>query len=107
MTTKQPTPPPLTLFDAAAFEYATEHDAKTPSRPSPAGLCAVGLAAARPVSTSIVRSGVSHQVARDAQTTQARRRRARARMAKRRYLADTEGYERIEQARRALHLVAD
>lgn len=36
---------------------------------------------------------------------EARRRRALARLAKRRYLADTAGYERMEQVRRTLRVV--
>ena len=96
MATNPPTSPPLTLFDVAQFDFETDHATKTPPRPPPIALATGGLAvagAARPfVSVSAV---------------QARRRRARARLAKRRYLADTEGYERIEQTRRALHLVAE
>jgi hypothetical protein len=97
MATNPPKQPPLTLFDAAQFEFEADRARKTPSGPPPMGLGASRFAAA----------GVARRVAADAGLTQARRRRARARLAKRRYLADTEGYERIEQTRRALHLVAD
>lgn len=96
MTTKTPTRPPLTLFDASQFDFETDHAAKTPSRPLATGLTTSGLAVA----------GAARKAA-GAEAVMARRRRARARLAKRRYLADTEGYERIEQARRALRLVAD
>ena len=97
MTTKPPTLPPLTLFDAAQFEFETDHTAKTPSRPPLARLHAGVL----------VGNALARQFAADADATRARRRRARARLARRRYLADTEGYERMEQTRRGLHLVSD
>lgn len=96
MATDPPTQPPLTLFDVSQFEFETDRAAKTPSRPPSAGLVASGFAVA----------GAARRIA-SAETVKARRRRARARLAKRRYLADTEGYERIEQTRRALNLVAD
>ncbi|WP_419930607.1 hypothetical protein [Candidatus Poriferisodalis sp.] len=97
MTTKPPTLPPLTLFDASQFEFETDQTAKTPGRVPSTGLRVGGFIAA----------GLARKVVADADAAKARRRRARARLAKRRYLADTEGYERIEQTRRALHLVAD
>lgn len=96
MATKPPTQPPLTLFDVSQFEFETDHTAKTPSRPPSTPLATRGLAGA----------GAARRIA-SAEAVKARRRRARARLAKRRYLADTEGYERIEQTRRAMHLVAD
>ena len=96
MTTNPPAQPPLTLFDTSQFEFRADCTAKTPARPSLKGLGANGFAVA----------GSTLRVA-SAEAAQARRCRARARLAKRRYLADTDGYERIEQARRALHLVAD
>ncbi len=96
MATSPPTQPPLTLFDASQFEFEADRTAKTPSGPPCTGLATGGLAVAR----------ASRRVA-SAEAVKTRRRRARARLAKRRYLADTEGYERIEQTRRALQLVAD
>ena len=96
MATNPPTQPPLTLFDVSQFEFETDRTAKTPSRPPSAGLAAGRLAFA----------GAARKIA-SVEAVEARRRRSRARLAKRRYLADTEGYERIEQSRRALHLVAD
>ncbi len=96
MATKPPTQPPLTLFDMSQFEFEIDHTAKAPSRPPSTGLTARGLAVA----------GAARRTA-SADAVKTRRRRARARLAKRRYLADTEGYERIEQTRRALHLVGD
>ena len=96
MKQNPPTPPPLTLFDAAQFEFETDPGVKAPARPS----------AMRPL-----RGGAAvlatRRVATDANAAQARRRRSRARLAKRRYLADSDGYERMEQARRALQLVGD
>lgn len=97
MTTKPPTLPPLTLFDASQFEFEADQTAKTPGRAQSTGLHVGGFVAA----------GLARNIVANVEAAQARRRRARARLAKRRYLADTEGYERIEQARRALHLVAD
>jgi len=99
MATKPPTQPPLTLFDVSQFEFETDHTAKAPSRPPSTGLATSGLAVA-----GAARRIASAEVVK---VVKARRRRARARLAKRRYLADTEGYERIEQTRRALSLVAD
>lgn len=96
MATNPPTQPPLTLFDASQFEFEADRTAKTPSRLPCTGLATSGLA--------VTRAG--RKVA-SAEAVRVRRRRARARLAKRRYLADTEGYERIEQTRRALNLVAD
>lgn len=96
MATNPPTQPPLTLFDVSQFEFETDHTAKAPSRPPSTGLAAGGFAVA----------GTARRIA-SAEAVKNRRRRARARLAKRRYLADTEGYERIEQTRRAMHLVAD
>lgn len=93
MTTK----PPLTLFDASQFEFSADRTAKTPGRAQPTGLHVGGFVAA----------GLTRKAGANAEAALARRRRARARLAKRRYLADTEGYERIERTRRALHLVAD
>ena len=96
MATKPPAQPPLTLFDVSQFEFETDRAAKTPSRPPCTGPAAGGIAVA----------GAARRIA-SAEAVKTRRRRARARLAKRRYLADTEGYERIEQTRRALNLVAD
>ncbi|WP_420437767.1 hypothetical protein [Candidatus Poriferisodalis sp.] len=70
---------------------------KTPNRPADRVSVRGGFAAAVP----------ARKFAVNPEAAQARRRRARARLAKRRYLADTDGFERIEQTRRALHLVAD
>ena len=96
MTTNPPTQMPLTLFDASQFEFRADCTAKTPARPSLKGLGANDFAV----------GGTARRVP-SAEAAQARRRRARARLAKRRYLADIDGYERIEQARQALQLVAD
>lgn len=93
MTTK----PPLTLFDASQFEFSEGRTAKTPGRAQLTGLHVSGF----------VGVGPNRKIGDNAEAALARRRRARARLAKRRYLADTEGYERIEQTRRVLHLVAD
>ncbi|WP_419947217.1 hypothetical protein [Candidatus Poriferisodalis sp.] len=97
MTTRTPAQPPLTLFDASQFDFEANADAKTPARLPPGGAHFSQLTAA--VATK--------RIALDAELARVRRRRAKARLAKRRYLADNEGYERLEQTRRALHLVAD
>lgn len=97
MATKPPTQPPLTLFDVSGFEFETDCDAKAPPRAPTAGLLARSFGA----------DDATRRLVANAEAAKARRRRARARLAKRRYLADTEGYERIEQARQALHLVSD
>ena len=97
MKQNPPTPPPLTLFDAAQFEFETDPGMKMPARPS----------AMRPLPHSGAAVPIARRVATDANAAKARRRRARARLAKRRYLADSDGYERMEQARRALQLVGD
>ena len=96
MTTKPPQPP-LTLFDASQFEFEMDRATKTPGRAHLTGLHVGAFAAA----------SVTRRVRANTEAALARRRRARARLARRRYLADTEGYERIEQTRRALHLVGD
>ena len=96
----KPTPPttsPLTLFDAAEFEFETDPGSKAPARPPP-------------VRTRIGSVGgrlAPRATRATADATAARRRRSRARLAKRRYLVDRDGYERMEQARRGLHLVSD
>lgn len=92
MTTK---PPPLTLFDASQFDFETDQTAKTPAR----------VPGARPCIGGIDIGFVPRSASATADATAARRRRSRARLAKRRYLADRDGYERMEQTRRALHLV--
>ena len=99
MTTKPPTQPPLTLFDAAQFEFEADHTVKAPSRLPLAGLHGVAVAGAG------AGIGGARKPVPDADAARARRRRARARLAKRRYLADTEGYARMEQTRRALQVV--
>ena len=97
MTKSPPIQPPLTLFDAARFEFEADVDAKAPARPAPAGSHGSRFAAAV----------AAKRIASNAELARVRRRRARARLAKRRYLADSESYERLEQARRALHLIAE
>ena len=97
MTTTPPTQPPLTLFDVSQFEFEIHRDTKTPAR----------LAARSPQVSGFAAAVATRRVGTNVAAAKARRQRARARLAKRRYLADTEGYERIEQARRGLHLVAD
>ena len=94
---KQNPPPPLTLFDASQFEFESSPDMKAPSRPPATHLRPRGGAAVL----------AARLVATDANAAKARRRRALARLAKRRYLTDTDGYERMEQTRRALQLVGD
>ena len=94
---QNPPTPPLTLFDAAQFEFEADPGVKAPSGPGAMHLWPhVGAA---------VPAG--RRLAADANAAKARRRRARARLAKRRYLADSDGYERMEQTRRALQLVGD
>ena len=99
----KPTPPttsPLTLFDAAEFEFETDPGSKAPARPPPVRTRVAGIGS--------VGSGLAPRATRaTADATAARRRRSRARLAKRRYLVDRDGYERMEQARRGLHLVSD
>ena len=97
MTKHPPTQPPLTLFDPAQFDFEANIDAKTPARPPTAGSHASRFAAAV----------AAERLASGAELVRVRRRRAKARLAKRRYLADNAGYERLERARRGLHLVAD
>ena len=97
MTKHPPIQSPLTLFDASQFDFEVDVDAKAPARPPTAGSHASRFAAA----VAAKRTASSAELAR------MRRRRAKARLAKRRYLADNEGYERLERARRGLHLVAD
>ena len=97
MKQNPPAPPPLTLFDAAQFEFETDSGVKAPAR----------LPVMRPLPRSDAAVLTARRVAADADAAKARRRRARARLAKRRYLADSDGYERMEQARRALQLVGD
>lgn len=95
MTKHPPAQPPLTLFDASLFDFEANADAKAPARPPSSGAHVSRFAAAV----------AAKRIASSAELARVRRQRARARLAKRRYLADTEGFERLEQARRALHLV--
>lgn len=97
MTKTPPTSAPLTLFDASQFEFEADADAKTPMRPPPCGPHVSRFAAAV----------AAKRLASSAESATARRRRAKARLAKRRYLADAEGYELMEQVRRGLQLVAE
>lgn len=97
MKTIPPTPSTLTLFDASQFEFSTDPDAKTPP----------GSLQNEPVR---FRGGTARAVRGDpanCDAVHARRRRAKARVAKRRYEADSDGYERLVQTRRALQLVGD
>ena len=102
MKSTPPAPTTLTLFDASQFEFDTDPAAKTPSRPS---------TVRAPVATPRASRFGGPRQARGDPTNRhavlARRQRARARVAKRRYLADSEGYERLLQTQRGLHLVAD
>ena len=94
-----PTTPPLTLFDAAQFEFEMHAGMKAPARPPVRPL--------RPDRPATVFDTQRVAADADADAAKARRRRSRARLAKRRYLADSDGYERMERARRALQLVGD
>ena len=112
MKSTPPAPTALTLFDASQFEFESDPNAKAPA-------CALSTGAlptrAPPASAIVATSrtnrfgstGLSRSEPRNRDAVRARRQRARARVAKRRYLADSEGFERLLATRRALHLVGD
>ena len=117
MKSTPPAPPALTLFDASQFEFESDPNAKAPACALSTGALPIRAlpTSAPPTSAMVATSrtsrfgstGLSRSDPRNRDAVRARRQRARARVAKRRYLADSEGFERLLATRRALHLVGD
>ena len=122
MKSTPPAPPALTLFDASQFEFESDPNAKAPACALSTGALPIRALPTRapptsapPTSAMVATSrtsrfgstGLSRSDPRNRDAVRARRQRARARVAKRRYLADSEGFERLLATRRALHLVGD
>ena len=107
MKSTPPAPPTLTLFDASQFEFETDPNAKTAACPLPTRAPPTSAMVATSRTSRFESTGLSRSDPRNRDAVRARRQRARARVAKRRYLADSEGFERLLATRRALHLVGD
>ena len=102
MKSAPPAPTALTLFDTSQFEFETDPDAKSPAR-----ALRTRALVATPRTTRFGGGGDARGDPRQRDAVRARRQRARARVAKRLYSADSEGFERLLATRRALHLVGD
>ncbi|WP_419921493.1 hypothetical protein [Candidatus Poriferisodalis sp.] len=117
MKSTPPAPTALTLFDASQFEFESDPNAKAPACALSTGALPIRALPTRapPTSAMVATSrrsrfgstGLSRSDPRNRDAVRARRQRARARVAKRRYLADSDGFERLLATRRALHLVGD
>ena len=107
MKSAPPAPTALTLFDTSQFEFETDPDAKSPARALPTRALSTRALVATPRTTRFGGGGDARGDPRQSDAVRARRQRARARVAKRLYSADSEGFERLLATRRALHLVGD